>query len=61
MAKKKKKEVKKSLVEKYQERLKKELGGKKEVTPSRVTSVEYEQFKESFLPQHLSLYEKDVN
>lgn len=62
----KEKELTKELMQKYKERLKRELGGvtenPKKMTPEkRVISKEYREFKESFLPRHMSLYEKACN
>lgn len=45
-----------TILEKYKQKLKQELGESKVLRP--VTSAEYKEFKEEILPRHLSFYEK---
>jgi len=51
----------KDLSEKYKERIENELGGKIEKKEDITASKEYKEFKEEFMPSHLSLYEKMCN
>ena len=50
-----------SLKEIYKRHLEKELGAKLEERDSKPTTIEYQEFKEEFLPKHMSLYEKLCN
>ncbi len=50
-----------SLMEIYKRHLEKELGAKIEEQPAKPTTKEYQEFKEEFLPAHMSLYEKLCN
>ncbi len=51
-----------SLMEMYKKRVEKELGAKLEEQPSNpATTKEYQEFKEDFLPKHMSVYEKLCN
>ena len=50
-----------SLMEIYKSHLEKELGAKLESLPSKPTTIEYQEFKEEFLPKHMSFYEKLCN
>lgn len=47
-----------TLMQKYKERLEAELGGVKEETGKEPVSREYKEFKKTFLPKHMSWYEK---
>ncbi|MBW2963817.1 hypothetical protein KY306_03555, partial [Candidatus Woesearchaeota archaeon] len=59
------KELTKELLQKYKEKLKKELGGitenPKSMPGKRVISREYKEFKESFFPKPMGFYEKACN
>jgi len=61
----KEKELAKELMQKYKEKLKKELGGiteKPKMMPKkRVISQEYKDFKKSFLSKPMTYYEKVCN
>ncbi|HLG23501.1 MAG TPA: hypothetical protein VI564_01065 [Candidatus Nanoarchaeia archaeon] len=50
-----------NLMEIYKSHLEKELGAKVEREPAVMASLEYKEFKEEFLPKHMSYYEKLCN
>ena len=50
-----------SLMEIYRKHLEKELGAKLENAPQRPTTLEYQEFKQEFLPKQLNVYEKLCN
>ena len=50
-----------NLMEIYKKHLEKELGAKLESQPLQPTTKEYQEFKEDFLPKHMTLYEKLCN
>ena len=55
------KEVMKDLLAKYRQRVEEELGSSEEKPQEKITTREYQQFKEEFLPRHFTLYEKLCN
>src|SRR3990167_8413770 len=47
-----------SLMENYKKNIEKELGAKVERKSNRISSLEYQEFKQEYMPPHLGFYEK---
>src|SRR3989344_2858904 len=50
-----------SLMENYKKNIEKELGAKVERKSNRISSLEYTEFKQEYMPHHLGFYERMCN